>query len=115
MTKNLEQVYDKPKYDTYRRKTYDDIFILDINTLKFRKCDIKIPKKGECHAITMENKEESKIIISGYIRNACNIMYPSNDVINLIAMYYLVEAIYLLHDEGEFWRISINKILANIK
>ena len=77
----------------------DDIYILDTKRMIIHKSNIKIPIKYNCNAVLINgySNKKYKLLVIGFIKICWNgkefknIVYPSNDIINIIINFYCNE------------------------
>ena len=93
---------------------YDRIFVLESHTMKLSESKIKLPFRGGCKAVIMENKKENDLLVHGFIKEQMNI-YNMNipfALISSICVWHLTEYIHIIHSEiGNHWRINVDKII----
>ena len=95
----------------------NSIHVLDLKSEKISQSDIKLPFKGQCRSIIMENKEENNLLVNGFCRTSMD-MYSMNipfALISFIAIWHSVEYIHVIkrygRDAGHHYKINIDKIL----
>ena len=101
-------------------KDLDNIYIFDTMDNKFRESKLKCPMTGRYFATISNNKDEEKLIVSGFVNDS----YKTNEFIDLQIMpHYLIQLIsnwyenqkvYLLRrndDKPSLFTIKVDDIL----
>ena len=94
----------------------DDIWILDFQALddKWKKSDIKCPKKGAYYAVLMGSQDNNELLVHGYIRTQMKKLelFLPDEILNLISLWYADEVVHLIHRHvPAHWTMNINDIL----
>ncbi len=99
-------------------KLHDDIWIYSVRDEKFKRSNLKCPRKGEFEAITVCDKVKDEVITTGFVRGQwrlCGIgdhLFPPQYLIKLMNSYYLNEFIHLFGCwSGEHWKINVFDIV----
>ena len=94
----------------------DAIYVLNLNTMQFCKCKMRLPFQGSCRAIIMENKGKNDLLIHGFVRMEMN-KYKMNvpfALISLIAIWHSIEWVHVVDcRNGDHWKISVDRIVQN--
>ena len=100
-----------------RQIEYNDIFVLDLNTMEFKESGIKLPfEGGNCHTLIMENKKENDLLVHGFVRDIskkCNLNI-SFALKTGIAVFHPREYVHILDRNGSHWKINLEEILESI-
>jgi len=93
----------------------DEIYVINIDKQEIRQSEIKCPKQGIFHAVSMV--DENKQLTRGYIREHAIIksgLQIPMDIMNLMNEFYVEENIHILHRETcRHWKINITEIIDN--
>ena len=97
----------------------DNIYVLDLEDMVFKMSIRKCPKGSNYHAIAVGDRNKGDVITFGYIRDLWSLeemkelkhKFPPNGLIKMIIMFYSMEMVYLLAQDGTHWKISMDKIL----
>ena len=82
----------------------DDIFVFNTETLKFRKSNVKCPKKASYYAVITNDIDGDDLLTFGYVNNCYksptfnHLQSLSFDVVQLIAKWVCNQTIYLIQD-----------------
>ena len=100
---------------------FDDIYVLDLENMKWSECVLKCPFKEFCGAVMVGSKsnDDNDKIISGFIRFMCDNIDIDDipmDVMRLInTMYGANQNVHLFfHDHTDHYVVSVNDILSNL-
>eukprot|EP01084_Bolivina_argentea_P271256 461485_1 len=93
----------------------NEIYILNLLTLEWRKSNIQSPIKGTCFAIRVGNHMKYSLTTYGYVRNQFKQMKQMLpvDIINMIVMWYEADDIYLF-EGSQCWKMCINDVLKSV-
>ena len=106
-------------YDnSYHTKYMDVIQIFDINTDKTYISNIKLPFKGACKCIIMEDENKNELLINGFIRKYCinNNMNIPSVLIEFMMIWHSIEFVHVIHPHNNaiHFKISLDIIINNI-
>eukprot|EP01083_Nonionella_stella_P153160 491683_1 len=88
----------------------DDIFILNVNDMKFKRAKHKCPAVGKFSAFWMDYKDEYKIVLNGMIRESIN-KGIGDDIFHMIMMRIVTNDVHLVHlNTSRHWRLNIHSI-----
>ena len=100
---------------------FDGIILFDIDENRLIDCELKCPFKGEMEAISMDNYENSELLVSGYIRHLWRSPKFKNMItfpiclLNLISQRICIEYIHIVARRGlEHWKINFDDIRNSI-
>ena len=91
----------------------DEIYVIDVESRKLGRCDIKCPEKSKFECAVVNNTD---LVVIGFVRDTSKrdhkfANFPV-DVMNIIKHYVVVEDIHLLYEKCH-WKIGVNAILDN--
>ena len=96
----------------------NDIFVIDIESMKCGKCDIKCPVRGNVKCMMNNDKAKQEKTVSGYIRHLCkngeldDKRVPPVYLKRLIGSYVECEIVYLFW-KYLGWTISVDSLIHN--
>ena len=96
----------------------DEIWILRLDTMEFRKLDAVCPIKAKYHALLTVDKERAQILANGYIKWCWRfegfekMQYLIMDLVRMIGEFCCEEWVHLFERyRGHHWRIKLSDIL----
>eukprot|EP01084_Bolivina_argentea_P107509 192221_1 len=98
----------------------DTIYILNMDTKNWMKCNIACPVKGLYYAVNMSDEQRHDLLCVGYINDVwkspsiCSLVKLPLYLINIIKGYYNNEYIHLIERYGDHWKIPLDNIIMNI-
>ncbi len=91
----------------------DDIWIYSVRSKKFKKSDIKCPRKGAFDVAKMCDRNKDELIVYGFVRNEWKIStmqhlyFPPHYLIQIMHQYYLNESVHLFDwYSGKHWKMN---------
>eukprot|EP01084_Bolivina_argentea_P139476 245366_1 len=103
----------------YNTLPENGIHVLDLDTFETFESKVKCPQQkvyNEYKAARVGNTKKQNIVICGFIRRCWsqpefdNIMYPSDDIIKLMQIWYAFDDVHLMAPNGKHWKINISHI-----
>ena len=99
------------------RNKRNTIWIMDVDTMEFKKSKMVCPMEGLFQAVLMGSREKKELLTFGYIRclwkteEFVEVKELPLELVDVIASYYCTEYVHLFHEKGDHWKIQLDKIL----
>ena len=105
----------------YVDEDMDAIYIFDLVKLTILQSEIKVPFKGKCRAILMNDKHKNNLLVTGFAKESMGLEIPIA-IFGMIAIWHSIEYIYVIkaptiqngnNENASHWKILIDKIILN--
>ena len=92
----------------------NEIQLIDLKTMKFRKCNYILPQINFQAMCLKTNYFETEIITSGFIRIYLNESECPTDIVRMIAMFFVMDIIYVLFN-SIIYGLNVDDIIDSLE